>query len=413
MFGTSSEVINSVNETNEIAKHYLNNRNLDSARITAYTALLQAHENNYSYGTAKSQHILGMIAYRQDSLGISLPFLLKSLSNYIKDGSTPALSDQANICITLGKIYRIHNKYEEAIKFYDKGIDYAYKSEDYDALTKLLYNKALVLRKINNLPEAADLLIEKLRLINDIDKPESPNIIGRLFAYNQLGLIYRDLGEFIAARNYYQKMIELVNQTDPERYARYRGQAHHNIAVSYQHQGLLLTAKESFHQALIEKEKIGRTKDLFITYIDLAELNLILDQDQEATILCAKALELYAKLPQIPDYFKVYHIMSKCTRSQGNTAEALYYQDIYVQENSKYNETQENIIAEGDKYKIDLITSNFFNELNNQQEQAKFHKIILICLIIFTSYFAFVQTSKYLIKRDLKKALQPFLKNDL
>lgn len=346
--------------------------NLDSAAILVDLALVKSEELEDAFGHAQSQFIAGYITNRQGNTNQAVIHYLDALKGFMPIESTKALSFQANICLSIGKIYRQHYRINEAIDFYDKGMEYALEALDQKAFVKLLHNKAVAYRKVGKLNKAKDLLYQKLEIIIDSDKSEE------LYTYNQLGLVYRDLKSFEMALSYYHKIIDLDTGTQA---SLHRGQAYHNMAITHQQQEDYTKAWSFFNKALTELEPLNKAKDLFITYQDMASLALLQDRRSLAFSFANKATALLSKVPKTPMYYDQYHLLSNCI-GESNPRQALVYSNQYFTESQIFNALQEELIAQGEGYKMDLITTNYFNEQREKEQESRFYLALFIGLIL-------------------------------
>lgn len=87
-------------------------------------------------------------------------------------------------------------RYEEAIKDYEKAIEYPHDSHVYHTY----YNKGICLRKLGRLDKSIDDLKKAVDM-----KPDNPN------AHNNLGLSYFENKEFDEALTEYTKAIQHSN----------------------------------------------------------------------------------------------------------------------------------------------------------------------------------------------------------
>ncbi len=387
----------SVDDLLQLAKHHAS-VNPDSAVIYAEMSLRKSIHLEYQYGEARSHFIMGYVADELGEIDKAVPELLIALEKYDALDTKKSLIDRANICVTLGKIYRQHFKNKTAIEFYERGRNYAEKTDNNKVLLKLLNNQAIAHRHNKEFKAAVDLLKYKLS-ITPISNERELNK-----AYNQLGLINRDLKNYEESREWYTKMIKLE---EGKVKSRYRAQAYHNIANTFFDQKAYGQSERYFLNALTEKQRMNRPKDLFITYIGISELNLVLGKSKQAESYGLKALALYEKVDKTPDYFNVYHILSRSVRGY-DESKALVYSDNYIAENEIYSLRQNEIIQNAEQYKIDLIASEFFTSVKERAVKAKNIRYLTVIITAFLSILVFIwflnYRKKLLLTKDLKNA---------
>lgn len=134
-----------ITDLQQEAKKYFN-IDLDSSAFYAHQALMEAKEVGYTLGQSRSHFLLGAIGNAQNKPSQSVTHFLKALNLYATIEGDKSLTDQAKICLSLGKIYREHYKIAEAIEYYDKGLEFALEAIDQKIFVKLLHNKAIAYR---------------------------------------------------------------------------------------------------------------------------------------------------------------------------------------------------------------------------------------------------------------------------
>lgn len=360
-FSFDQEAIQEINAIKEQMKGYYNT-NLDSAAILAETILIKSQKANYELGKAKGEFALAHIAYKRGKISVAIPHFLKALEIYKPLKSNDSLTDQANIYIMLGVIFRRHQSFQEALSFYDLGIKAAIAANNKSALRSLLYNKSIAYRRKGNFAGAIQTLIESVDLI-----PKDNHIITQK-TYNQFGLIYAELGEHDEARKWYNKMIELESKNSSPRY--YRGQAYHNMALSYNNQEDYVMAWKYYILAKEEKKLLGNPEKLFITYQNMAELALADRKSELAIDYANKALALIDQVPNTPEYYKIFKFLAQC-ESAHNPTLAITYANQFIASSEAFNNRQKELLDNGDRYKVQLIASNYFSQVKREKERLK------------------------------------------
>lgn len=358
-FSSNQEAIREITSIKEQMKGYYSS-NLDSAAILAEMILDKSKESGYKLGEAKGKFAIAYVAYKQGKTSKAIPYFLEALNLYQPLKTNEASTDKAYICLTLGKIYRQHYSIPKALDFYGQGIAFAKAANDKVVLRKLLYNQSVAYRNQGDLIQAMDALTRSMDLIPEGDK------VVKQRTYNQFGLIYRDLGEYQEARNWYQKMIYL----DTLNASRYKGQACHNMATTYREQNVHSKAQEYYIKALSAFENYGEPKDFFLTYNDMAELALLQRKHPQASEYAQKALTLIDQVPNTPNYYSIYKILSQCATNQ-KPLEAIAYANQYIESSEAFGNQQSELVASGDRYKVELIASNYFDKTKRLENRIK------------------------------------------
>lgn len=334
----------------------------DSNKLLVNTALVKSREINYKYGEARCLYILGLVASHENQPDKAVPNLLEALELFRTINNEKYLSDQAGICLALGKVFRSHHNISTALDFYEQGVSLAISAKNNSTLRQLLYNKSIAYRRQGSLVKAMESLVKSMDLIPDENK------IIKQRTYNQFGLIYLELEKFETSREWFRKMIQLEsNNSDPQFY---RGQAYHNIALTYKGQNNNERAWEFFTKAASEKEQLGNAEKLFITYHDMAELAASWNREKLALKYAQKALNEIKQVPNTPEFYNIYKLLAQGFANK-NSSIAMSYASQYMNSSEAFNAKQKLLIENGDKYKVQLIASNYFNKVKRQKERIR------------------------------------------
>lgn len=380
LFHEAKEPLPEINELHHQVRDYYET-NVDSAIVVATQAVKRAGELGDSFGEAKSLALLANAFDLKGNTNKSVSSFLESLKQFGTIDGNASLSLRANICLSLGRIYRIHYRVNEAIEFYEKGLMYAVEATDQEVFVQLLHNQALAYRKLGEFSKAKDLLEQKLGLIVEGDQTEL------LYTYNQLGLIYRDMEEYQIANLYYDSIVRLESE---KQQSKHRGWAHHNKGNIYARQKDYDQAWAHYHMALNENKELRNVEDLFNTYQKMAELALLQGNSELAWSYAQKSTPLMDMIPRTPDYYGHYGLLSKCVRERDPVL-ALEYADLLQEENASFIALQKELIAMGDGYKMDLITTNYFNKQRQQQQMIRMYWMVGCGLffLLVAAYFSY------------------------
>lgn len=361
-FSINLESKQNIHEIFQQVTYHFDQNNLDSVKLLAKAALSESKKNGYGYEAGRSLFFLGAAADLEKKPSQAIPYLLEALEQLSTNKTDRSLFYQAEVCVTLGKVFRRHQGIQEAVDFYQQGIEFAKASSNQVALRKLLYNLSVAHRQQGSLIEAIDALTQSMNLI-----PADNNAIKQR-AYNQFGLIYSKLEEYDQARNWYNKMLMLEEESPSPRY--YRGQAYHNLAITYNKQEDFRRAWKYFELAAKEKESLGNADKLFITYHDMAELALLEGDRKQASEYGQKALALIDLVPNTPNYYKIYKLLSQCEVNQ-NPLHAITYANQYMEASENFTSKQKELLSNGDRYKVQLIATNYFNNVKREKQRLK------------------------------------------
>lgn len=165
-------------------------------------------------------------------------------------------------------------------------------------------------------------LSEKLKNVTSLDH--------KMYLYNQLATIYKDIGEYEESLNYQEKTLklseEILGENDLNLSARYS-----NISVIYRIMGKLSEALNYQEKALRLAEKMlgENDPDLATIYNNMSTIYLAMVKLPEALKYQEKALKLRKKIlrDKHPDLAQSYNNISMIYQHMGKIHEALNYQE--------------------------------------------------------------------------------------
>lgn len=133
--------------------------------------------------------------------GILYYYLEKDFQKAINKLSTIGLEDESNslaleVLHSIGVLYYEEMSYKDALLYFKKGEKLLHKTNDYLVKVKLLFNYSLCLKKLGNIEDALQLLVEGIDIIV---KENSLYLLGDFFYQKSLCLIemreYSDVEE--------------------------------------------------------------------------------------------------------------------------------------------------------------------------------------------------------------------------
>lgn len=146
---------------------------------------------------------LGILARTSKNYDEALYYYQKSLEYKF------TLQDSAGISTTynnIGVVYESMNKYDEALLNYEKALQLSYLQNDIEGVATGYLNIGALQRLKRDYPEAILRLNKCLEIVDSVDL----GIIKEI-TYNQLYLVYKELGNMEQALAYHEKFYEMVN----------------------------------------------------------------------------------------------------------------------------------------------------------------------------------------------------------
>ena len=181
----------------------------------------------------------------------------------------------------IADIYKIRNVTDSAILYYEKGLDKAKKSNNYDILATYYWNLANIYRLTGNYGQA---LQNSLNCKALVESKKTKNY--KYQVYNLLALSYQTLMEFELALANYKKSADLALEYGNEAYA---GVVFANIGRLYYDQDSLENALEYFEKGIDLEEKHGLLGSVGNSYIIVGKIYLKLSQLDSARFYLEKA----------------------------------------------------------------------------------------------------------------------------
>ncbi len=369
------------------------NSNPDSAIAMSHELMAESWDKNHEFGVVQSNYILGYIYDKiQVDYSNAIIFYLEAI-RYAENSEYQNVSnDLISLYKNCGVIFRKFNAFDLAIEYYEKSLSLAKDVNDEDQIVSISYNMAGLFSEMNRKLEAIELLEE---ISNQLESkhPKYFNL------NNRLSQIYLDANQFLKAKSLTQKILEAGEPGTRE------------LIDSYQILGRVALIENqpaeaekyfeiALQTALLEKEDYIRDKALFETFSDLGTLNLLTQNSNQAIDFFLRAEKLIDKLPQKPDYFKVYKLLANCYFEKNLYAESKKYEDLYSESLNNFLKTQEDIQETDRRYNMDLITKRYFDEVAKQEKIATilfYSKLIsgtLLALLLFTIGFNWYQKVK-------------------
>lgn len=373
-------------------------RQIDSALMLTNQALKISEEKNYNWGIANSLWIKGYILEEQQKPEQALLSYLKADYSLKKSSHDKALSTRINLHINIGSILRRHFKYDASVETYREGLLLADSNSFSKQRLQLLFNLGQVYQNQGNLPLAIQSLKEGLYIAkkrNDYQRT--------MKIWNLLGIIHKDNSDYVSSRNYYNAII-----SHPEARPKIKGQALHNLGMTFIMQQDFNEAIHYFLQALEIKKERPNPLHLFRTYFQLSEAYLsvgMIDQSIKVALLCDS---LYSYLPIEPETYQIFRTLDTLNFIQKNYEVSQRYSSKFFQESNQFDERQKELIELKESFKTDLILSGFKNEMitKEREEEIIYHSIfgsISFALLIISFFKYKSYKTRRAIQREILK----------
>ncbi|MEP5612578.1 MAG: tetratricopeptide repeat protein [Cyclobacteriaceae bacterium] len=255
----------------------------------------------------------------------------------------------------LGILYRFYGQYDAAIENYESALQL--KGElALDELSNVYYNYGVALKlKGDSVSffEAEQAFTRSLEYAKEVEYHE--NIAS---VYNQIGLMYKTIGDYDMARIAYDNTIRTYGKN--AELSDKVGKAYHGIGVTYMDEGNTESSVRAFEMALEYKRFSG---SIFITKYDLGTVLLRNGQIDDAISTWKNALDEKHDKNSV-EQVQIYSDLTNALKSNNQFKEALSYSEIY-------NSSMQSILKEGESYKSKSDQVLFANVISDYEEFNK------------------------------------------
>lgn len=242
------------------------------------------------------------------------------LVNKVQDSIT-----YANAHYNIGQLYRYSSIGDSAYFHYQKA-EKVYRNKNVDFnLAETLYGIAVVQKNEKDLTASELTSIEVIKILETLNQTNKVLEL-KSFTYNNLGLVFGELDQFLDSYNYYNKSIELKQNLDGDN-SRSIIITQINLALSYKKAGEYEKAFEIYNE-VINSDGFKKDKsDLRALIIDnYAHTKFLLKDHEELPQLYFKALKIADSIN--PDGYRSIIInqhLAEYFNSKNDTSAAKYY----------------------------------------------------------------------------------------
>ncbi|MEO6304160.1 MAG: tetratricopeptide repeat protein, partial [Bacteroidia bacterium] len=252
---------------------------------------------------------------------------------------------------------------------------------------------------------------------------------GMANSYNNIGTIYKDLGDNNKALEIFSISLKLFEETKNKKGI---SAAYNNIGNTYFNQQNYSKALENFEAALKIKEKIGDKNGMAISYTNIGNTLLKQNNITEAKKMQLLALEFSSEIGAKNIMADAYFALAICDSLTGNFKSAYAYYKLFKQYNdSLFNEESSRKTAqlsaqyESEKKDAEIALLNKDKEKQAVITEAENKKQIIIIwsgisglllVIVFSVYIlnrwkltrqqkAIIETQKHIVEEKQKEIL--------
>ncbi len=375
---------------------------MGSAMTVADRSLELAEKAGYQWGIANSYYIKGYIHRKHNDLTKALLMYLKASASLENLTDERSVKMHADVLLNSGSIFRKYYKYDEAIEFYDKGLELATAWDFPGRRSKFLYNKASTLHDKGDLTVALEVLKEASTLADQLE-----DIDLLMDCFNLFGLIHKDSEFYEVAREYYQYILG-----SPDASGKDKAIAYHNMAITYDEENKVDESKSYFDKALELECSMDQPEVLFVTLYDIAEWHLKQGDIPEVEKYALEAESLYPSLMRHPETFKVFHLLGAVHIDLNDLEKVRFYSNRYYDESMAFHAKVQEIMQAKARFEMDLVLAGFHLEQKALEQQATDRKIMTglgIAIAVSLIIALVIYVRQRLFKRGLKKIVVDYI----
>lgn len=304
----------------------------------------------------------------------------------------------------IAKIFSSYFQYDKAIEHYHKSYLFAKEIDDTELERSALYFKARALRKKGEYLLAIDDMFEASEIAL-----EEEDFTFLIKVNNQLGLLFKDVGDYEKAIEHYFEVFVYKNK-NVKIFPSYAGRSYHNLANIYLLQGDYEKAEEYFLKSISTRLEANIPKSTFYSYMDLAELYARQGKLELAEEFYQNAIDLEVAMKGKPDKFKIYKQMADLAILQNNV-------EMFMQHSGEYTAFLEKDLFKNievtqieQQNTINLVTERYYQLMEAKQREEDMRQlgiwVAIISLLSLASYITFTKVRAYRNKKLLEKELK-------
>ena len=305
-------------------------------------------------------------------------------------------SDDARYMLTwvntsIGRIYYHYSNHELAIKYYNESLKHATNQEK----SKLIYNIALSQSRLGLTKEATEGLLEAFKICVEYDQTDLKADI-----QIKIGTMLRESHDYDTSLKYLSDALSsdtLSSQT--------LAKAHNNFAITAWKMNDFVTAQKHFEHTI----DIGDPKYQFVALQNLAEMYVEQGLYYKSIDVGSRAVEQFPDQINNPENLKLFTYLSNAYEAIGDFQSALAYSNKFEEKMVSYYDQQMASADSDDAYWIQMVTENYFKEVEAQEDRKKSLQaniiITSIILITFISLIWYQQSKKQKMVKKIAEEL--------
>ena len=282
---------------------------------------------------------------------------------------------KANILSMHGRALSMSCQYELSAKRHDEATTcyISIYGEEHAAVATSYDNLGTVYRDLGQYNEAKEYYEKALVIKKKIYGEEHASVAA---SYNNLGNVYRDLGQYNEAKEYHKKALVIKKKIYGEEHASVAA-SYNNLGTVYHDLGQYNEAKEYYEKALVIKKKIygeehasvaASYNNLGTVYRDLGQYNEAKEYHEKAVVIMKK---IYSE--EHADVAASYNNLGTVYGDLGQYNEAKeYHEKALVIKKKIYGEEHASVAGSYNNL------GNVYHDLGQYNEAKEYHKKALV-----------------------------------
>ncbi|GAB1857223.1 hypothetical protein MHTCC0001_20590 [Flavobacteriaceae bacterium MHTCC 0001] len=261
----------------------------------------------------------------------------------------------------IGELYRYSYKVDSAYYYYYKAEKVFKKLNDKLKTAKTLYGIAVIQKDSKDLTGSELISIEAISLLDELEQNNEVRKY-KSFLYNNLGLVFGELGMYNESISYYEEALKIKTSLDGDNTATVDNSIN-NVALLYKKSGKYDLALKKYQEILSNENLVNDRPDFYALVLDnFAHTKYLLNDKKD--------------LPEL--YFQALKVTDKANPDGGynsiiiNQHLASYYSDMLNTDSAKYYAYRAKEIAENYS-KDELLTSLLLLSKIEEGEEAAEH----------------------------------------
>ena len=354
-----------------------------------------ASDYQYSWGKTKALFILAFLHSQNEQYEKALPYYFEVLDTYDGFDTPESVVDHSKVLFNLGNIMQRHHKFQEALDFYDKGIVFSQKHQLDEMVLDLLHNKAIACRKGGLYTLALETITQQRLLIADMPEKLLEN-------ENQMGLLHKCQEDYVTAERHFRNILKM-EQDHPT--ARYSGKALGNLGNMRYLNGQMEEAEHFYEEAIKLAKLESNAGDLFNFHQSLGLIHGRQNQLDLALQHMEQGLEYYDAVEKSKENIMIHSQLSEVYFLSKNIELGRKHAGLYTEAMVELVRHKENLNNIGNQYKIDYITTNYYNKIEQRKHLNIFLAVVGLMVFSFLVYLGYQHYRKIQIARLIREQL--------